>query len=87
MATGFSLNDTACRQIRAEGRLMRHFRNSLALTEPFSVHRAASFSQHRATDRKQDELKRTRRNPTSHTAAVAAWFPQPSEYSRQFNVW
>jgi hypothetical protein len=61
MATGFSLNDTACRQIRAEGRMMRHFRNSLALTEPFSVRRAASFSQHRATDRMQDELKRTRR--------------------------
>jgi hypothetical protein len=61
MATGFSLNDTACRQIRAEGRMMRHFRNSLALTEPFSIHRAASFSQHRATDRMQDELKRTRR--------------------------
>jgi hypothetical protein len=61
MATGFSLNDTACRQIRAERRMMRHLRNSLALTEPFSVHRAASFSQHRATDRMQDELKRTRR--------------------------
>jgi hypothetical protein len=87
MATGFSLNDTACRQIRAEGRLMRHFRNSLALAEPFSVHRAASFSQHRATDRKQEGLKRTRRDPTSHTAVVAGWFPQPSEYSRQFNVW
>jgi hypothetical protein len=29
MANGFSLNDTACRQIHAEVRMMRHFRNSL----------------------------------------------------------
>jgi hypothetical protein len=28
MANGFFLNDTACRQIHAEGRMMRHFRNS-----------------------------------------------------------
>jgi hypothetical protein len=87
MATGFSLNDTACRQIRAEGRMMRHFRNSLALTEPFSVRRAASFSQHRATDRMQEELKEPVGNATSHTAVLATWFPQSSEYSRQFNVW
>jgi hypothetical protein len=60
MANGFSLNETACLQIFAEGRTVRHFRNSLALTQPFSVHRAASFPQHRATDRTGDELNGTR---------------------------
>jgi hypothetical protein len=51
MANGFSLNETACRQICAEGRMMRHFRNSLAVTQPISIHHAASFPQHRAIDR------------------------------------
>jgi hypothetical protein len=50
MANGFFLNETASRQIHAEGQMMRHFRNSLALTQPISVYRAASFPQHLATD-------------------------------------
>jgi hypothetical protein len=37
MANGFCLNETACRQIRAEGRMMRHLRNSLAVTQPICV--------------------------------------------------
>jgi hypothetical protein len=61
MANGFSLNETACRQIYAEGRMMRHFRNSLAVTQPISIHRAASFPQHRAEIALADELKGSRR--------------------------
>jgi hypothetical protein len=37
MANGFCLNETACRQIHAEGRMMRHLRNSLAVTQPICV--------------------------------------------------
>jgi hypothetical protein len=51
MANSFCLNDTACPQIHAEGQMMRHFRNRLALTQPISVYRAASFPQHCAKDR------------------------------------
>jgi hypothetical protein len=51
MANGFCLNETACGQFCAEGRMMRHFGNSLAVTQPISIHRAASFAQHRAIDR------------------------------------
>jgi hypothetical protein len=50
MANGFYLNETACRQIYAEGRTMRHFRNSLAVTQPISADKTASFSQHRKAD-------------------------------------
>jgi len=47
--------------------MMRHFRNRLALTQPISVHRAASFPQHCAKDRSAGGIGRsspgTRRAP------------------------
>jgi hypothetical protein len=47
MANGFSLNKTARLQIRAERVTMRHLRNSPATAQPNSIHKAASFAQHR----------------------------------------
>jgi hypothetical protein len=49
--TVFVSTGPLCGQFCAEGRMMRHFRNSLAVTQPISIHRAASFPQHRAIDR------------------------------------
>jgi hypothetical protein len=72
MANGFFLNETASRQIFAEGRMMRHFGNSLALTQPFSVHRAASFAQHWATDSTCERLKGARRERDSHVLVIVA---------------
>jgi hypothetical protein len=50
MANGFSLNETARLQIRAEREALRHLSNGLAAAPPFSAHKAASFSQHRNAD-------------------------------------
>src|SRR5271169_687719 len=50
MANGFSLNETAGRQIHAERFMLWYFHNSLAATQPNSADKGASFSQHRAAN-------------------------------------
>jgi adenine deaminase len=81
MANSFCLNDTACRQIHAEGQMMRHFRNSLALTQPISVYRAASFPQHCAKDFSAGGIGRNSPGTRRTTRLFSFWFLQPSEYS------
>jgi hypothetical protein len=87
MANGFCLNGAACQQIRAERRLMRHLRNSLAATQPISVHNSASFPQHFATYHDPGELAHGGQG--THPAARAlplSRLSQPSEISGLFNV-
>jgi hypothetical protein len=87
MANCFCLNETACRQIFAEGRMMRHLRNSLAVPSRFPYITPRLF---RNTARQIALADESKGNSPGTRGAMRLLpllrFLQPSEHSGQFNV-